>query len=148
MTNTITLVDHCRRPSRGAISPRLGRRYDSVTALASHIMHRYGVSYGVSGSSGDVSKAAEEVISCLEEWSRHSDLNRGPAVYETAALPLSYVGPVSHAPRERMTRLQPDRGLTYTALSADDWEVAPPIIPAGDHDADHTDRHRPSYRSG
>src|SRR4051795_10195663 len=25
-------------------------------------------------------------------WSRHSDLNRGPAVYETAALPLSYVG--------------------------------------------------------
>ena len=26
-------------------------------------------------------------------WSRHSDLNRGPAVYETAALPLSYVGP-------------------------------------------------------
>src|SRR6185503_13125076 len=28
-----------------------------------------------------------------QEWSRHSDLNRGPAVYETAALPLSYVGP-------------------------------------------------------
>ena len=27
-----------------------------------------------------------------EKWSRHSDLNRGPAVYETAALPLSYVG--------------------------------------------------------
>jgi hypothetical protein len=27
-----------------------------------------------------------------EVWSRHSDLNRGPAVYETAALPLSYVG--------------------------------------------------------
>jgi hypothetical protein len=27
-----------------------------------------------------------------DEWSRHSDLNRGPAVYETAALPLSYVG--------------------------------------------------------
>jgi hypothetical protein len=27
-----------------------------------------------------------------EGWSRHSDLNRGPAVYETAALPLSYVG--------------------------------------------------------
>ena len=26
------------------------------------------------------------------DWSRHSDLNRGPAVYETAALPLSYVG--------------------------------------------------------
>ena len=28
----------------------------------------------------------------VREWSRHSDLNRGPAVYETAALPLSYVG--------------------------------------------------------
>ena len=28
-----------------------------------------------------------------DKWSRHSDLNRGPAVYETAALPLSYVGP-------------------------------------------------------
>ena len=27
-----------------------------------------------------------------EGWSRHSDLNQGPAVYETAALPLSYVG--------------------------------------------------------
>ena len=27
-----------------------------------------------------------------EGWSRRSDLNRGPAVYETAALPLSYVG--------------------------------------------------------
>ena len=27
-----------------------------------------------------------------DRWSRHSDLNRGPAVYETAALPLSYVG--------------------------------------------------------
>jgi hypothetical protein len=27
-----------------------------------------------------------------EGWSRHSDSNRGPAVYETAALPLSYVG--------------------------------------------------------
>jgi hypothetical protein len=26
------------------------------------------------------------------KWSRHSDSNRGPAVYETAALPLSYVG--------------------------------------------------------
>ncbi len=30
--------------------------------------------------------------SCSDHWSRHSDLNRGPAVYETAALPLSYVG--------------------------------------------------------
>jgi hypothetical protein len=31
-------------------------------------------------------------------WSRHSDLNRGPAVYETAALPLSYVGRADSVP--------------------------------------------------
>lgn len=31
-------------------------------------------------------------------WSRHSDLNRGPAVYETAALPLSYVGAGGNLP--------------------------------------------------
>ena len=92
MTNAITLVDHCRRPSRGAISPQLGRRYVSITALASHIMHRYGVSYGVSGSAGDVFEGRRTGHSCLGRWSRHSDSNRGPAVYETAALPLSYVG--------------------------------------------------------
>src|SRR5450756_579148 len=28
----------------------------------------------------------------LGKWSRHSDSNRGPVVYETTALPLSYVG--------------------------------------------------------
>jgi hypothetical protein len=32
------------------------------------------------------------ILNGKEGWSRHSDLNRGPAVYETAALPLSYVG--------------------------------------------------------
>src|SRR4029078_12021628 len=36
------------------------------------------------------------------EWSRHSDLNRGPAVYETAALPLSYVGPARKHSRTRL----------------------------------------------
>ena len=36
----------------------------------------------------------------VDHWSRHSDLNRGPAVYETAALPLSYVSlPVVPAQR-------------------------------------------------
>jgi hypothetical protein len=34
----------------------------------------------------------EMAVSRSDRWSRHSDLNRGPAVYETAALPLSYVG--------------------------------------------------------
>ena len=28
-------------------------------------------------------------------WSRHPDLNRGPTVYKTVALPLSYAGPGS-----------------------------------------------------
>jgi hypothetical protein len=31
-------------------------------------------------------------LGCLKVWSRWSDLNRRPAVYETAALPLSYTG--------------------------------------------------------
>ena len=35
------------------------------------------------------------------KWSRHSDLNRGPAVYETAALPLSYVGADRSIPEGR-----------------------------------------------
>src|SRR4051812_14224207 len=39
------------------------------------------------------------------EWSRHSDLNRGPAVYETAALPLSYVGAPESVPSD--TRIGP-----------------------------------------
>src|ERR1041385_5718039 len=41
----------------------------------------------------------------LREWSRHSDLNRGPAVYETAALPLSYVGPGREYRDRKSTRL-------------------------------------------
>ena len=28
----------------------------------------------------------------VSKWSQRSDSNRGPAVYETAALPLSYAG--------------------------------------------------------
>ena len=38
------------------------------------------------------SQAEPAILNGKEGWSRHSDLNRGPAVYETAALPLSYVG--------------------------------------------------------
>jgi hypothetical protein len=34
----------------------------------------------------------EGVLPSLKPWSRWSDLNRRPAVYETAALPLSYTG--------------------------------------------------------
>ena len=37
-------------------------------------------------------KPTSRPASVRDRWSRHSDLNRGPAVYETAALPLSYVG--------------------------------------------------------
>jgi hypothetical protein len=32
------------------------------------------------------------LIRAVLRWSRRADLNRRPAVYETAALPLSYVG--------------------------------------------------------
>ena len=38
-------------------------------------------------------KSGSEVVAVGEkEWSRRSDLNRGPADYESAALPLSYAG--------------------------------------------------------
>ena len=50
------------------------------------------------------------------EWSRHSDLNRGPAVYETAALPLSYVGARVSIGALRST--PPERG------PGSDWAVA------------------------
>ena len=45
---------------------------------------------GRSNSSADI--PSPNLIPTRGVWSRHSDLNRGPAVYETAALPLSYVG--------------------------------------------------------
>jgi hypothetical protein len=47
------------------------------------------------------------------EWSRHSDLNRGPAVYETAALPLSYVGVERNLPR----LLRIDRGRSRCSVA-------------------------------
>ena len=54
-------------------------------------------------------------MSCVNVWSRHSDLNRGPAVYETAALPLSYVGAegILAAP----TRSAPSPGFRRTVTS-------------------------------
>ena len=35
---------------------------------------------------------ADTSLSWAKEWSQRTDSNRRPAVYETAALPLSYVG--------------------------------------------------------
>ena len=58
--------------------------------------------HGLSASQGN---PAVGRVSRLGRWSRHSDLNRGPAVYETAALPLSYVGArprIAHAPRNQL----------------------------------------------
>src|SRR5512140_2305965 len=49
-------------------------------------------------------------------WSRHSDLNRGPAVYETAALPLSYVG--SRRAGRRDAHLSSPAGAWQATLSA------------------------------
>src|SRR3954447_5337623 len=39
-------------------------------------------------------------------WSRHPDLNRGPTVYKTVALPLSYAG--GSCPRTKPYRVTPD----------------------------------------
>jgi hypothetical protein len=45
------------------------------------------------------------ILSGKKSWSRHADSNCGPAVYETAALPLSYVGrsaSIGDAPRRQL----------------------------------------------
>jgi hypothetical protein len=41
---------------------------------------------------GQDPKTLPSALGCQIVWSRWSDLNRRPAVYETAALPLSYTG--------------------------------------------------------
>jgi hypothetical protein len=43
-------------------------------------------------------------------WSRWSDLNRRPAVYETAALPLSYTGDIASKCSTEIDELQPRIG--------------------------------------
>jgi hypothetical protein len=65
------------------------------------------------------------------EWSRHSDLNRGPAVYETAALPLSYVGPnanIADAFKAAVATLEAERAQRRferdNGGTADDYRVA------------------------
>lgn len=52
-----------------------------------------------------------------DRWSRHSDLNRGPAVYETAALPLSYVGARWAGYYELRPRLRREQGATSQQTS-------------------------------
>ena len=52
-------------------------------------------------SSTRLDAGRQGTVSQLGMWSRHSDLNRGPAVYETAALPLSYVGAEGSLPAIR-----------------------------------------------
>ena len=78
----------------------------------------------VLGTNEAAARASSERRLNNRSWSRRSDSNRGPAVYETAALPLSYVGaggsvparPTLGSPRDD-TRLcpgtwyQPDAGL-------------------------------------
>jgi hypothetical protein len=81
------------------VSPRVLKSTDYVDAVRQPVMSaRPASDFGRSGAGrlyarrGVIPPAA--TLDRLEwgEWSRHSDLNRGPAVYETAALPLSYVG--------------------------------------------------------
>ena len=52
----------------------------------------YGCERGCQRSRRSKKPGPSDRVSSSDRWSRHSDLNRGPAVYETAALPLSYVG--------------------------------------------------------
>ena len=84
-------VPPCCRTQRALTWPWRARR-DSVGGIA------LDVSDGVSGATSRQTACPGGLRDAREgrfhegEWSRHSDLNRGPAVYETAALPLSYVG--------------------------------------------------------
>ena len=57
-----------------------------------HRRLRHHVRGGARADPVDLAVQGAEARRRAKEWSRHSDLNRGPAVYETAALPLSYVG--------------------------------------------------------
>jgi hypothetical protein len=41
----------------------------------------------------EIRRLNQTILNGKGGWSRHADSNCGPAVYETAALPLSYVGP-------------------------------------------------------
>jgi hypothetical protein len=77
-----------------------------------------GASIGASTNGRDRRSRPHRPASEIRCWSRHSDLNRGPAVYETAALPLSYVGP------EREYRRCPYSGTSVTSLQDDDRGLA------------------------
>tara|TARA_B100000809_G_scaffold253816_1_gene290279 strand:- start:357 stop:557 length:201 start_codon:yes stop_codon:yes gene_type:complete len=47
-----------------------------------------------------------------QKWSQRTDLNRRPAVYETAALPLSYVGASHHDTAEGLIGPQTAKKLS------------------------------------
>src|SRR3954454_25344518 len=64
-------------------------------ALCRHLGPRWARAVTSERQRDDVSVTSARALGGVgwrRECSRHSDLNRGPAVYETAALPLSYVG--------------------------------------------------------
>ena len=71
-----------------------------LRGFADSAVRRQGSSRG-SGLVASPRKPARRPAFARDRWSRHSDLNRGPAVYETAALPLSYVGADGHPTMRR-----------------------------------------------
>ncbi len=66
-----------------------------------------------------------------DRWSRHSDLNRGPAVYETAALPLSYVGAGGILAARSAARERP--GPSFRRVSAPPVEQLTSAVTASRH---------------
>jgi hypothetical protein len=51
-----------------------------------------GITFGITEDDGPVRKTPDRAVSRTNEWSRRRESNPQPAVYKTAALPLSYVG--------------------------------------------------------
>ena len=74
----------------GPVLPRPRRERESCQLAG--LRQLAGLPSGSEGREGRANSRQLLFLSTMGEWSRHSDLNRGPAVYETAALPLSYVG--------------------------------------------------------
>ena len=94
---------------------RRRRRWTPCSGLGSLTPSRVDAAQGSEQGSTGATARHQTAISdhpTREGWSRHSDLNRGPAVYETAALPLSYVGAgqrIDHDPeRSEVRRRCPD----------------------------------------
>ena len=73
-------------------------------------MHPYFLSLGFSNFPFDLEQL-EKSLGGIGNWSQWSGLNRRPAVYETAALPLSYTG-LRGLAKQRLLVGQAGRNIT------------------------------------